>query len=281
MAGDNASQVADWNGTVGERWAAEQERTDQLIRAFGDAALAAAKALPGEAVLDVGCGCGDTSLSLADAVGASGRVVGVDVSGPMLAVAGQRAAGRANLSFAEADASRASLPGPFDLMFSRFGVMFFDDPPAAFTQLRKALKPGARLAFACWAAPQDNPWAALPAQAARKASGLNLPPADPTAPGPFAFADKDRVHGILAAAGFTGISFQPFEAPMYLGSSPRSAAEGAVRIGPASRVAREAGPDKLPGIVDAIESALAPHAAPDGAIALPGRTWIVTAESPR
>ena len=280
MAGDNASQVADWNGAVGEHWAAEQERTDKLIRAFGDAALSAAKALPGEAALDVGCGCGDTSLSLADAVGASGRVLGVDVSAPMLAVAQRRAAGRGNLSFAEADASRANLPGPFDLMFSRFGVMFFDDPTAAFTQLRKALKPGGRLAFVCWAAPQDNAWAALPAQTARKASGLNLAPADPIAPGPFAFADRDRVHGILSAAGFRNISFQPFEAPMYLGSSPRSAAEGAVRIGPASRVAREAGPDKLPGIVDAIEAALAPHAAPAGAVALPGRTWIVTAESP-
>lgn len=279
MAGDNASQVADWNGAVGERWAAEQERTDQLIRAFGEAALAAAKAQAGEAVLDVGCGCGDTSLSLADAVGASGRVLGVDVSAPMLAVARKRAAGRANLSFAEADASRASLPGPFDLMFSRFGVMFFDEPAAAFTQLRKALKPGGRMAFVCWAAPQDNPWAALPAQTARKASGLNLPPADPTAPGPFAFADKDRVTGILSAAGFTNISHQPFVAPMYLGSSPRSAAEGAVRIGPASRVAREAGPEKLPAIIDAVEAALAPHAAPDGAVSLPGRTWIVTAES--
>lgn len=281
MAGDNASQVADWNGAVGEHWAAEQERTDRLIRAFGEAALAAAKPQPGEAVLDVGCGCGDTSLSLADAVGPSGRVLGVDVSGPMLAVARQRASGRVNLTFEEADASKASLPGLFDLMFSRFGVMFFDDPPAAFTQLRKALRPGGRLAFVCWAMPMDNPWAALPAQTARKVSGLTLPPPDPIAPGPFAFADQDRVTGILAAAGFTAISHQPFEAPMYLGSSPRSAAEGAVRIGPASRVAREAGPDKLPAIVDAIEAALAPHAGADGAVSLPGRTWVVTADSSR
>ena len=279
MAGDNASQIADWNGAVGERWAAEQARTDELIRAFGNAALAAAKPQTGEAVLDVGCGCGDTSLSLINAVGVTGKVVGVDVSSAMLGVARSRANDSENLTFIEADASRADLPGPFDLMFSRFGVMFFDDPSAAFTQLRKALKPGGRLAFVCWAAPQDNPWAALPAQTARRASGLNLPPADPTAPGPFAFADKDRVHGILSAAGFTNISFQLFEAPMYLGSSPRSAAEGAVRIGPASRVAREAGPERLPAIVDAVEAALAPHAAPDGAVALPGRTWIVTAES--
>lgn len=279
MAGDNASQIADWNGAVGERWAAEQARTDELIRAFGDAALAAAKAQPGEAVLDVGCGCGDTSLSLVQAVGVGGKVVGVDVSSAMLAVARSRANGRENLTFIEADASRASLPGPFDLLFSRFGVMFFDEPTAAFTQLRKSLKPGGRLAFVCWGTTQDNPWAALPALTARQASGLNLPPGDPTAPGPFAFADRDRVAGILSAAGFANISHQPFDAPMYLGSSPRSAAEGAVRIGPASRVAREAGPEKLPAIIDAVEAALAPHAAPDGAVSLPGRTWIVTAES--
>jgi len=128
MAGDNTLQVADWNGAVGERRAAEQERTDQLIRAFGEAALVAAGALPGERVLDVGCGCGDTTLALGNFVGPTGGVLGVDVSAPMLAVARRRAAALSNLTFTEADASSASLPGPFDLLDSRFGVMFFDDP---------------------------------------------------------------------------------------------------------------------------------------------------------
>jgi len=280
MAGDNAQQVADWNGAVGERWAADQERTDQLIRAHGEAALAAGKATAGEDVLDIGCGCGDTSLALAHAVGETGRVVGVDVSAPMLAVARRRANGIAHLTFLEADASRADLNGPYDLFFSRFGVMFFDDPPAAFAHMRAALKPGGRLAFVCWRAAAENPWAALPAQAARKASGMDMPLADPTAPGPFAFGDKDHVANILSAAGFTGITFTRFEAPMYLGSSARSAAEGAVRIGPASRVARDAPAERLPVILDAIEAALSPLAAADGSIALPGRTWIVTADSP-
>lgn len=281
MAGDNAQQVADWNGAVGERWAADQERTDQLIQAYGEAALAAGRPAAGERVLDIGCGCGATSLALAESVGAQGRVLGVDVSGPMLAVARGRGEGVANLTFVEADASRADLNGPYDLLFSRFGVMFFDDPPAAFAHMRAALKPGGRLAFVCWRTAAENPWAALPAQTARKAAGIEMPPPDPAAPGPFAFGDKDRVTGILAAAGFTGITFTPFEAPMYLGSSARSAAEGAVRIGPASRVAREAPPERLPAIVEAIGAVLAPLAAADGSIALPGRTWIVTADSPR
>lgn len=278
MAGDNTLQVADWNGAVGERWAAEQERTDQLIRAFGDAAMAAAKARPGERILDVGCGCGDTSLELARAVGPSGHVFGVDVSAPMLAVARTRSTGLPNLTFTEADASSAALPGPFDLLFSRFGVMFFDAPIPAFTHLHKAMRPGGRLAFVCWQMPADNAWAALPAQTARRIAGEGAK-SDPHAPGPFAFGDRDRVSGIMSSAGFRGISIESFTAPMYLGSSPRSAAEGAVRIGPASRVARDAGPEKLPAIIDAIEQVLTPHAAANGSVSLPGKTWILTASA--
>jgi ubiquinone/menaquinone biosynthesis C-methylase UbiE len=278
MAGDNTLQVADWNGAVGEHWAAEQERTDQLIRAFGDAALAAARSMPGEHVLDVGCGCGDTSLALANSVGPAGKVLGVDVSAPMLAVARSRAAALSNLTFTEADASSAGLPGPFDLMYSRFGVMFFDAPVPAFRHLHSALRAGGRLSFVCWQMSAENRWAALPAQTARRIAG-EAPKSDPHAPGPFAFGDRDRVAGILADAGFRDIALEGFTAPMYLGSTPRSAAEGAVRIGPASRVARDAGPAKLPAIIDAIEAALTPHQAADGSVSLPGNTWIVTASA--
>ncbi len=279
MAGDNARQVADWNGSIGERWAADQERTDRLVRPYGDAAIAAARVQPGETVLDVGCGCGDTSLAIASMVGAQGHVVGVDVSTPMLEVARKRAAGIGNVTFLAADASTAALPGPFDLLVSRFGVMFFDDPAAAFTHLRGALKPGGRLAFVCWRTAAENPWASVPAQAARKAIGGAAPPADPHAPGPFAFGDGERLKGILHTAGFAGVSLESFEAPMYLGRSPRSAAEGCTRIGPASRVALDAGPEHLSTIIDAIEVALAPHSAGDGSVFLPGRTGVATARA--
>lgn len=279
MAGGNAKQIEDWNGAVGAHWAADQARNDRLIKAFGEAALAAAGARAGEAVLDVGCGCGDTSLALADSVGATGRVVGVDVSAPMLAVARERAAGRDNLTFIEADASRAELPGTFDLLYSRFGVMFFDEPEAAFAHMRGAMKDGGRLAFACWQAAKDNPWAMVPMLAAREASGLDLPPADPHAPGPFAFADAARVARILEGAGFSVVKAEPFEAPMFLGATLRTAAEGCTKMGPASRIAREAGPDRLPAIREAIEAALKPYAAADGKVALPGRIWVVTARA--
>lgn len=280
MAGDNTQQVAEWNGASGEKWAADQERTDRLIKPYGDAALTAARAVAGEHVIDIGCGCGDTSLALGHSVGPAGHVLGVDVSAPMLAVARRRSKGIDNVAFAEGDASSADLKGPYDLMFSRFGVMFFDDPAGAFSHIRKALKPGGRIAFVCWRKAAENPWAALPAQTARKAAGVETPTADPTAPGPFAFGDRDRVLGILQAAGFARINADPFEAPMYLGHSPRSATEGVMRIGPAARVAREAPPERLPAIAEAIEAALTPHAATDGSVALPGRVWIWSADSP-
>jgi SAM-dependent methyltransferase len=279
MADANERQILEWNGAVGARWAAEQEQTDPLIRPFGEAAIAAAGPRPGERVLDVGCGCGDTSLALSQIVGPAGQVVGVDVSKPMLEVARKRGAGAANLTFLEADASRGALPGPFDLLYSRFGVMFFDDPTSAFARLRTSLTSAGRLAFAAWQGPHLNPWAAIPATAARQASGLPPAPSDPHAPGPFAFADVDRVKAILAAAGFGSISANTFTGAWRLGSSARSAAEAALRIGPAARVAREAGQEKLPAMIDAVAAALAPLAANDGAIVLPARIWVVTAKS--
>ncbi len=156
--------------------------------------------------------------------------------------------------------------------------MFFDAPVPAFRHLHSAMRPTGRLAFVCWQMPADNPWAALPAQTARRIAG-EAPRSDPHAPGPFAFGDRDRVSGILADAGFRNIAIEGFTSPMYLGSSPRSAAEGAVRIGPASRVARDAGPEKLPAIIDAIEAALDPHKAADDSVSLPGKTWVVTASA--
>lgn len=277
MNAPNAAQIADWNGAVGERWAAEQQSLDALIQPFGDAALAAARAAPGEKVLDIGCGCGETTLTLARTVGPSGEVLGVDVSGPMLRVARNRAAGLANINFMEADASQAPLPNGFSLLFSRFGVMFFDKPADAFARMGRALVPGARLAFVCWQPAALNPWATIAAKAALAAAGLSAPQADPRAPGPFAFADPEYTTGILEQAGFRNIATKPVEAPMRLGGSPAEAALSALKVGPASRIAREAGPDAFPALLKAVEAALATHAAPSGEVSLTGKTWVVTA----
>jgi SAM-dependent methyltransferase len=282
MPADNSEQIAEWNGALGQRWVAMQQDTDRVVAPFGDAALKAAAPRPGERVIDIGCGCGGTSIEIARIVGAAGSVLGIDVSQPMLEVARSRGAQAncAHLAFRDGDAAEAALPANTDLLFSRFGVMFFSQPSPAFSHLRKSLRAGGRCVFVCWRAPRDNPWAMTPLSAARTAIGITPPPADPDAPGPFAFADAQRLRAILSGAGFGAIDVQRFDAAIALGATPRSAAEGAVQIGPVSRLVREMGVEHLPIILDAIERTLAPLAAPDGHVSLNGSTWIVSATNP-
>jgi ubiquinone/menaquinone biosynthesis C-methylase UbiE len=278
----NTEQIADWNGEQGRRWVEFQRQLDRMIEPFGHAALQTAAAQTGERVLDIGCGCGSTTLALARAVGPQGRVLGVDISQPMLDAARRLAAAHAGLplELVEADAAAAVLPGAQDLLYSRFGLMFFDQPAAALRHLRGALRPGGRCAFVCWRAPRDNPWAMLPLVAARQALDITPAPADPLAPGPFAFADEQRLRTLLAQAGFERIDMQRFDAPVLLGSSASDAAGYSLQIGPVSRLAREAGPAQRGAIAAALELALAPHAAADGHFSLAGSTWVVSARNP-
>jgi SAM-dependent methyltransferase len=282
MPADNSEQIAEWNGALGQRWVTMQREIDRIVVPFGDAALKAAAPQPGERVIDVGCGCGDTSIEIARIVGEAGAVLGIDVSQPMLEVA--RSSGTlancAHLAFRHGDASEAALPANTDLLFSRFGVMFFGHPSQAFSHLRKSLRTGGRCVFVCWRAPRDNAWAMTPLSAARTAMGVTPTPADPDAPGPFAFADEERLRAILSGAGFGAIDVQRFDATLSLGATPRSAAEGAVQIGPVSRFVREVGVEHLPIILDAVERTLATLAAPDGHVTLNGSTWIVSAANP-
>lgn len=276
---DNTEQIADWNGEQGRRWTEYQPRIDQMMLPFAQAALQAAAAAPGERVLDIGCGCGGSTLALARAVAPGGHVLGVDVSKPMLAVA-QSLVGahpELNFGFAEADAASAPLPTAYDLLHSRFGLMFFAEPVVALRHLRGSLKVGGRCAFVCWRAPRDNSWAMAPLVAARKALGIQPAPADPNMPGPFAFADEQRLHALLQQAGFDAIELRRFDAPIAMGASAAEAAERSLHVGPASWLAREAGPAQQPRIIDAIERALAGHLAADGSVQLSGSTWLVTA----
>lgn len=280
MPNANAEQIAEWNGEIGRRWARLQALTTAIVWPFGAAAMALAAPQPGERVIDVGCGCGDTSLDLARRVGAAGQVLGVDVSQPMLEVARAQADVPPWLEFREADASAASLPAGRDLLFSRFGVMFFDEPAPALRHLRLSLRSGGRLVFACWRHPRDNGWALAPLVAAREVLGIVQAAADPDAPGPFAFADGARLGALLAEAGYGRIDLQRFDAPVRLGATPRAAAEQATQVGPPSRLVREQGAERLPEIVDAIERALVPYASADGSVSLNGSTWLVSALAP-
>ncbi|TMG90957.1 MAG: methyltransferase domain-containing protein [Betaproteobacteria bacterium] len=271
MPADNSEQIAEWNGALGERWVAMRQEIDRLVVPFGNAALEAAAPQPGERAIDIGCGCGDTAIEIARMVGAAGAVLGIDVSQPMLAVARSRGAlaNCAHLTFRDGDASEAALPSNTDLLFSRFGVMFFS-----------SLRAGGRCVFVCWRTPRDNPWAMTPLSAARAAMGITPAPADPNAPGPFAFADEQRLRAILSGAGFGDVDVQRFDAAIALGGTPRSAAESVVQVGPVSRLVREVGAEHLPIILDAVEGALAPLAAPDGRVSLDGSTWIASATNP-
>jgi SAM-dependent methyltransferase len=240
----NAAQRQYWNAIAGPRWVGFGGAMESRMRAVNDLLLSHAAPRPGEAVLEIGCGTGATTVPLGEAVGAHGRVLGVDIAEPMLAVARRRVAesGLANVSLLLADAQTYRFEsGRFDLVVSRFGVMFFADPAAAFRNLCGAARPGGRLCFACWAPLAENPhWLVAYDIALRR---LGPPaPQDPRAPGPLAFSDPDYVEGVLAAAGFAEIAIRR-ERPDIIGTSPESEAEHALLMGPSGRLIDEKQPD--------------------------------------
>jgi SAM-dependent methyltransferase len=273
----NEEQVAYWNGPAGERWTSHQLVLDRALSAYGRAVLERADARPGEHVLDIGCGCGESALALADRVGPTGTVFGVDISAPMLARARERAQNRANLSFQQADAATFAFPRKCDLLFSRFGVMFFEDPVAAFRNLRGAAQSGGRLVFVCWRPFSENPWAKIPVDAvATVVPGVEAPSSD--VPGPYAFADQTKVERILTSAGFQTVQLDRFDADMVLGDDLEAAVEFTVNSGPASRLIAAVAPDVQAKAKDAVRKALAPTKSPKG-LALPGSGWLVTARA--
>jgi SAM-dependent methyltransferase len=271
--GTNADQIVYWNDRAGQTWTALQPLLDAQIAPPGLAAMDALAPRAGERILDIGCGCGDTTLALAGRVGAGGAVLGVDISAPMLAVARGRAAGVAGASFREADAQTARFDAPFDAAFSRFGVMFFGDPAAAFGNIRGALRPGGRLGFVCWRKPADNPWMMVPMEAAMRHLPPQ-PPSDPLAPGPFAFADAPRVRDVLSAAGFSAIDVQAYDVPIG-GFALDQAMILALRVGPLGRLLLDA-PDQREAVVDSVRAALAARET-EGRVWLGAGVWIVTA----
>ncbi|MET0341038.1 MAG: class I SAM-dependent methyltransferase [Polyangiales bacterium] len=276
MTSSNTEQLDYWNNAGGARWVAHQETLDRMVRPFGEAALARLAPRPGEHALDVGCGCGDTLLALAGAVGSTGSVTGIDPSRPMLARARARI-GEADLI--DGDASTHSFTRRFDLIFSRFGVMFFADPIAAFRHLSEALAPGGRLGFVCWRDPAENPWVSVPVAAVRRALP-HLPPlysADPNTPGAFSLARPGRVDEVLRAAGFSEVAAEPFDAEFALSSDgPLDAARVALVTGPASRLLADASPDDRERAIAALAEDLVPHSI-GGRVALRGAAWSVLA----
>jgi SAM-dependent methyltransferase len=273
----NAEQIEFWNGAAADTWVAQQERLDRQLDPLGRAALRALAPRPGEQVLDVGCGSGQTTLQLAEAVGPGGRVIGIDVSSQLLAAARRRNT-LAQVTFERADAQTHAFDQSFDAIYSRFGVMFFADPVAAFANLRRALKPDGRMAFVCWRAEASNPLMTVPMMAAMKHLPPLPPPQDPNAPGPFAFADSGRLARILDAAGFAAISMAPHDEPIG-GNDRAGTVELALQMGPLGRYLREH-PGRQAAIIDAVHDAIEPFIV-DGIARIPSATWIVTARPQR
>jgi SAM-dependent methyltransferase len=254
-----------------------------MIDPLGRAAIARLAPAAGERVLDVGCGCGQTLLELAELVGPNGHVHGVDVSPPMTARARERVAGLGAISLVLADAqTHAFAPASFDGVFSRFGVMFFDDARAAFRNLRAAARPGGRLGFVCWQAMEKNPWAARPLAAVMSL----LPPAAMPEllregrPGPYAFADPAVVRAILSDAGWSDVSLEPVEMPLLVGGAATldDVVTYALQIGPAARAISDARDELRPALEAAVREAYAPFASARGVL-MDGAAWVVAARA--
>ena len=280
----NAEQIEYWNGEAGERWAQQDELMATLLAPIAEALLDHADLEGCRRAIDVGCGGGSQSLLLARRLGAGASVTGVDISGPLLNVARQRAASAppdcADLEFLQADASSHMFhPDSFDLLFSRFGVMFFEDPITAFRNLHGALTESGRLAFVCWQSLQDNPWTWLSVQAALRF----VPPPEPTdpeAPGPFSFANPARLESVLSAAGFRDIAIEHHPVTMRWAAADSLEANvvGMMQVGPVSRLLQDQGKEVRQQVQDAVVEVMAEFY--DGtALNLPGATWMVTASA--
>lgn len=274
----NADQISYWNGSGGQRWADRQPVQDILLQPVADLLIDRARIKAGERILDVGCGNGSTSFAFAKAAGSNGHVTGVDISAPMLSRARENTPAGAPVEFFLADATiHPFAPESFDLLASRFGVMFFADPATSFTNLHRAMRRSGRLAFACWREPRENPFFMVPLQAVYK-HVPKLPPVGPEDPGPFSFASEERVTRILKAAGFSGIAMEPCRLALdvAVGRGLDAAIEGGLQIGPAARALAEQPKDVVAAAARSMREALTPYVKGQ-TVPLEGSIWIVTA----
>jgi len=271
-----------WRDESGQKWVRQQARTDAQLGPLGLPAIDALALGPGERVLDVGCGAGQTLLQLAERVTPDGWVTGLDISEPLVEEARKRLVqcGQQHVDVVLGDAETMRLEPPYDALFSRFGVMFFENPGAAFRNLSRSLRAGARVAFLCWQPLEENPWASQPLEAVR-ALAPEVPLPDmllPDKPGPFRFGDTERVRRYLAQAELRDVEITPRVTPMRVGgaSTVEEAVDFALDIGPAARFVSQMPPDKRGPVRDALRRVFEPALTEDG-VQMPAATLVITA----
>jgi len=273
-------QAALWNGRAGRAWVDAQEVLDQMFKPFEDRLAEAVRAGSGQRVLDVGCGTGSTTLAIARRLGAEGRCVGVDISEPMIAAARAHAEREEGTParFVRADVqTHAFEPASFDLIVSRFGVMFFDDPVLAFANLRRAARDGAELRVIAWRSAAENPFMTT---AERAAAPLlpDMPARRPDAPGQFAFADRQRVSAILEESGWAGIDIRPIDVDCTLPEKELLGYLG--RLGPVGLVLQEADERTRRQVIDTVRAAFDPYV--HGAeVRFTAACWLIGARAPK
>lgn len=271
MSAANPEQAAFWNEEGGRNWVAHQRSLDEQVRPLGEAAMDAAGFEVGSRLLDVGCGCGPTTIELGARVGTDGSVLGVDIAEIMITEAEKAAteSGATNVSFRVADVQIEKFDEEFDGVFSRLGVMFFADPTRAFANLRRALRPGGKVAFAAWQTPSKNPWMMKPMMA--MGEHVKLPPRPaPGEPGPFSFSDVDLMKGYLTRAGFSAIQVTALETQVTMGGGDiESATSFLMSAGRTGELIADGGPDLAEAVRESMRQVIEPS--------MDAAAWIVTA----
>ena len=282
----NILQKEMWNGRAGESWVRHNSLLEQLLAEPGRECMNLLPLTPAMQILDVGCGCGNQTLELAARLDASSTVIGVDISEPMLGLARELKAANDNalsaeVQFALGDASEPLFDeASFDAIYSRFGVMFFEEPVAAFSALRNSLKPGGKLGFVCWREPKLNPFFNAPMEAALTVLPAPAPSA-PGAPGPFGLADDNVIQTTLRLAGFKDVSVAPLNLTLSVGAeTPFDAVfEELIQIGPAAALIAQSDPSLKEKAREAVYNRLTDFYASGQGVSFDANFWLVTARN--
>ncbi len=274
-----------WNGNAGKQWASLANNQDTLLGKLGEATMDAAGVSIGQSVLDIGCGSGGSTFEISRRIGSDGTVWGVDISKPMLDIAIGRLTSHdiGNVKLSEADVTTFNFTNHlFDIAFSRFGVMFFEDPVASFSSIANSLKSNGRLAFCCWRSLSKNEWFELPLNVGLKYCDQDnqVDPMDAAGhsytPGPMAFKDRDIIDKILSDSGFSAISIKDLKSTLVVGLTPTIAANNLISIGPLSRLLLNYDDQTKALVQTELEQQLMQHVTSEG-VTLKSNIWIITA----